>query len=58
MVWEVNMDNKIDVTKKLMKIVKHRKTPLVINKQENNYNRTKKIRSNLSYESYSYTSEE
>jgi len=54
----VNMDNKINVTKKLMKIVKHRKTPMVITKQDNNYNRIKKISGNLSYESYSYTNEE
>jgi hypothetical protein len=52
------MDNKVNVTKKLMKIVKHRKTPLVITKQEDNYNRTRKISGNLSYESYSYTIEE
>lgn len=54
----VYMDNKINVTKKLVKIVKHRKTPLVITKQDNNYNRIKKISGNLSYESYSFTTEE
>ncbi len=52
------MDNKINATQKLLKIVKNRKTPLVVNKQENSYKRNKSSIRNLSYESYSYDSED
>jgi hypothetical protein len=54
--WEVIMDNKINATQKLLKIVKNRKTPVVINKQENSYVRNRRITRSLSYESYSYDS--
>lgn len=48
------MVEKIDSTQKLIKIVKHRKTPVVVNKQENNYKRSKNSGKGLAYESYSY----
>ena len=47
------MNKTIDVTQKLLKIVKLRKTPLVVNKQENSYKKNRNIGINLSYESYS-----
>jgi len=50
------MNNTIDVTQKLLKIVKHRKTPIVVNKQENGYKKNRNVGRNLSYESYSYDS--
>jgi len=50
------MDKTIDVTQKLLKIVKQRKTPLVITKQENSYKKNKNVSKNLSYDSYSYDS--
>jgi len=50
------MNKTIDVTQKLLKIVKQRKTPLLVNKQENGYKRNKNVNKNLSYESYSYDS--
>jgi len=52
------MDNKINVTQKLLKIVKNRKTPLVVNKQENSFVRNRRISRSFSYESYSYDSDE
>jgi hypothetical protein len=52
------MDNKINATQKLLKMVKNRKTPLVVNKQENSYVRNRRIIKNLSYESYSYDSDD
>jgi len=50
------MNKTIDVTQKLLKIVKQRKTPLVINKQENSYKKNRSVGKNLSYESYSFDS--
>jgi ribosomal protein S24E len=47
------MDKTINVTKKLLKIVKQRKTPLVVNKQDNSYKKNRSVGKNLSYESYS-----
>jgi len=35
----VNIDNANDATQKLLEIVKHRKTPIVVNKQESGYKR-------------------
>ncbi len=52
------MDNKINVTQKLHKIVKHRKTPVVVNKQEESYSRRRMTSRGLSYESYSYDSDD
>ena len=52
------MDNKINATQKLLKMVKNRKTPLVVNKQENSYVRNRRIIKNLSYERYSYDSDD
>jgi len=52
------MENKTNFTHKLLKIVKHRKTPLVINKQENSYSRKKMASRGLSHESYSYDSDD
>lgn len=50
------MNKTIEVTQKLLKIVKQRKTPLVVNKQENTYKKNRNLGKNLSYESYSYDS--
>jgi len=52
------MDNKINVTQKLLKIAKNRKTPVVVNKQENSYVRNRRSIRSLSYESYSYDSDD
>ena len=52
------MNDTIDVTQKLLKIVKHRKTPLLVNKQENSYRKNRNASKSLAYESYSYESEE
>ncbi len=52
------MDNKINATQKLLKMVKNRKTPVVVNKQEKSYMRRRKISTSLSYESYSFDSED
>ena len=54
MFGEVNMKKEIDITKKLLKIVKNRNTPVILNKQENSYVRSKKIIHSLAYESYSH----
>ncbi len=51
------MDGKMGVTQKLNEIVKNRKTPLIINKQENSYKIIRKSRS-LSIESFSYNFDE
>ena len=50
------MDNKINATQKLLKIVKNRNTPLVVNKQKNSYLRNRRSSRSLSYESYSFDS--
>lgn len=47
------MHNVINITQKLLKIVKDRKTPIIINKQESGYKRNKNTVRNLSPESYS-----
>ena len=52
------MENTINVTQKLLKIVKQRKTPIVVYKQESGYKRNSKINGNLAHESYSYGSDE
>jgi len=52
------MDEKINITKKLLNIVKNRKTPIVVSKQESGYTRNKKGNKSLAYESYSTDSEE
>lgn len=52
------MDKKIKVTQKLLKIVKNRKTPVVVNKQENSYLRNRRVIRNLSYGCYSYDSDD
>ena len=52
------MNDKINITKKLLNIVKNRKTPIVVIKQESGYNRNKNVGKSLSYESYSNDSEE
>lgn len=52
------MENTINVTQKLLKIVKHRKTPIVVNKQESGYKRNRKMSGNLAHESYSYNPDE
>ena len=50
----VNMKKEIDITKKLLNIVKNRNTPVIVNKQENSYVRNRKIIQNLAFESYSH----
>jgi len=52
------MDNKINVTQKLLKVVRHRKTPVIVNKQEDGYKRNRKVSRSLSYESYPYDSDD
>ena len=52
------MENTINVTQKLLKIVKNRKTPIVVNKQESGYKRNRKMSGSLAHESYSYDSDE
>ena len=52
------MDDKVNVTQKLHKIVKHRKTPLVVNKQEDSYLRRRTVSRSLSFDSYSYDSDD
>ena len=52
------MDDKINATQKLLEIIKKRKTPLVINKQEKSYARNRRVSTSLSYESYSYDSDD
>ena len=52
------MDDKINFTQKLLKIVINRKTPIVVNKQENSYKRNRGSIRDLSYESYSYDSDD
>lgn len=54
----VNIDDKINATQRLIKIVKNRKTPLVVNKQEKSFIRKRNVSTSLSYESYSYDSDE
>ena len=50
------MDNAYDMTQKLLKIVKNRKTPVLINKQENAYKKNRTASKSLAYESYSFDS--
>jgi len=52
------MDDKINITQKLQKIVKQRKTPIVVKKQEHGYKPTRTTSGSLASESYSYSSEE
>jgi len=52
------MNNTIDVTEKLLKIVRNRKTPILVNKQENAYKKSRSSSKNLSYDSYSSDSGE
>jgi len=47
------MDDRINITKKLVSIVKNRKTPIVVNKQKSGYNKNKGSGRSLSYDSYS-----
>jgi len=51
------MNNTIDVTQKLLKIVKQRKTPVLVNKQENGYKKNRNVSKSLAYESYSSDSD-
>ena len=52
------MDDKINITEKLQKIVKQRKTPLIIKKQETGYRPSRSNSGSLAGEGYSYSSEE
>ena len=48
------MVKEINITQKLLKIVENRKTPVIVNKQENSYIRNRKGIRSLAYESYSH----
>jgi len=50
---KLKMDDRINITKKLVSIVKNRKTPIVVNKQKSGYNKNKGSGRSLSYDSYS-----
>lgn len=50
------MYKSIDMTQKLLKIVKHRKTPVLVNKQVNAYKKNRNQSKSLSFESYSFDS--
>ncbi len=52
------MENKINFTNRLIKIVKQRKTSLVISKQEEGYKANRRTNRSLSHDSYSYNDEE
>lgn len=52
------MDNKVNITEKLLEIVKHRKIQVVVNKQEGSYKRNKKSARNLTYDNYSMDSDD
>jgi len=52
------MDNKLNITEKLQKIVKQRKTPIVVKKQEIGYKSSRATGVSLAGEGYSYSSEE
>jgi hypothetical protein len=47
------MECKNKTTQKLLKIVKNRKTQIIISKQENNNKRNKNVSTSLAYDSYS-----
>ena len=49
------MENKINFTDKLIKIVKQRKTSIVVNEQNEGYKSNRRINKTLSHESYSYS---
>ena len=54
-----NMENdKTGITQKLSNIVKLRKTPIIVNKQENNYKNFRRAGRSFASEGYSYDSEE
>ena len=53
------MDDKTnDITKKLLEIVKQRKTPIVVNKQGSTSKAARKTKTSSSYDSYSYGSDD
>jgi hypothetical protein len=52
------LDNKINITEKLLEIVKHRKIQVVVNKQEGSYKRNKKSDHNLAHDNYSVDSDD
>jgi len=52
------MENKINFTNRLIKIVKQRKTSPIINKQEDGYKANRRANKTLSHDSYSYNDEE
>jgi len=52
------MENKTNITEKLMKIVKHRKTQSVVIKQENSYKKNRRVIGNLAFDSYSNNNED
>ena len=54
----VNMRKEIDITKKLLNIVKNRNTPVIVNKQETSYVRNRKVIQSLAFESYSHDLDE
>jgi len=52
------MESKINFTNRLIKIVKQRKTALVVNKQQEGYKVNRRPNRTLSHDSYSYNDEE
>jgi len=57
--WGVKIENqKLDITHKLLELVKKRKTSIVVTKQNSDYKATRRISRGYSGESYSYESEE
>ncbi len=52
------MENKINFTDRLIKIVKQRKTSIVVNKQNEGYKPNRRASKTLSHESYSHNDDE
>jgi len=52
------MGDKNDITQKLLKIVKQRKTPIIVEKQEFGYKPSRSTGGGLVSEGYSYSSDE
>jgi len=52
------MDNKSNITNRLVELVKHRKTPVVVNKQSSNYVKPRRSSGGLVTGGYSADSDE
>jgi hypothetical protein len=51
-------ENKVNITKKLRELAEKRKTPIIVQKQSNNYKTPRKSANSLSSQSYSSDSED